>query len=237
MGHFRRNSRRPNGTIFADFVGTVMETTERRSEGMTHRLAALVLVGSLCGGGLAVAQDSNAPAPGLIEVTYMPAGAGFVPAKNNAPSFGNIGFGTSVTLHVNRYLGVEGEVSTMIATTSDFQFGDISGDVKAPNMLNYTGNVVVTPFTFNGFVPYATVGVGGLTMFERPELGVRDDQTFLSGNAGGGLKWYAPNNRWGIRGDYRFGIVKSKDSAPAFFGRETRNMHRVYGGVIVNMGK
>ena len=204
---------------------------------MSSRLAALVLVGTLCGGGLAVAQDSDAPAPGLIEVTYMPAGAGFVPAKNHAPSFGNYGFGTAVTVNVNRYLGIEGELSTMIATTSDLQFGDLNSHVKAPNMLNYTGNVLVTPFTFNRFVPYGTVGIGGLSMFARPELGVRDDQTFLSGNVGGGLKWYAPNNRWGIRADYRFGIVKSKDTAPAFFGRETRNMHRVYAGIIINTRK
>ena len=205
---------------------------------MVSRLAALVLVGTFCGAGLAVAQDSNTPpGPGLIEVTYMPAGAGFVPAKNNAPSFGNYGFGTSVTLRVNRYLGVEGELSTMLATSSNLQFGDINSNVKAPNMLSYTGNVVVTPWTFNRFTPYGTVGLGGLSMFARPELGVRDDQTFLAGNAGGGIKWYAPNNRWGVRGDYRYGIVKSKDSAPAFFGRETRNMHRVYGGIIINTSK
>jgi hypothetical protein len=204
---------------------------------MSSRLAALVLVGTLCGGGLAVAQDTNAPGPGLVEVTYMPVGAGFVTAKGNAPSFGNYGFGTSVTVKLNRYLGVEGELSTMLSTTSDLQFGDLNSDVKAPNMLSYTGNVVVTPFSFNRFVPYGTAGIGGLSMFERPELGIRDDETFLSGNAGGGIKWYAPNNRWGIRADYRYGYVKSKDSAPAFFGQESRNMHRIYGAVIINTSK
>jgi hypothetical protein len=71
-------------------------------------------------------------------------------------------------------------------------------------------------------------------MFERPEVGVRDDETFLTGNAGGGVRWYAPNNRWGLRGDYRFGVTRSKDDAPAFFGRETRYMHRVYGAVVIN---
>jgi hypothetical protein len=186
---------------------------------------------------MAAAQDTNSPKPGFVEVTYMPAGAGFVTSKGNAPSFGNYGFGTSVTLNLNRYLGVEGEVSTMLATTSDLQFGDLNSNVKAPNMLSYTGNVVVTPFSFNRFVPYATAGLGGLSMFARPELGVTDDQTFLSGNTGGGIKWYAPNNRWGVRADYRFGIVKSKDSAPAFFGQERRFMHRIYGGVIINTAK
>ena len=57
---------------------------------MVTRLAALVLVGSLCGGGLAVAQDSNAPAPGLIEVTYMPVGAGFVPAILNTAVYDEV---------------------------------------------------------------------------------------------------------------------------------------------------
>jgi len=29
---------------------------------------------------------------------------------------------------------------------------------------------------------------------------------------------FAPNNRWGLRGDYRFAATRSKDDAPAFFG-------------------
>jgi len=74
-------------------------------------------------------------------------------------------------------------------------------------------------------------------MFERPELGVTNDVTFLTENVGGGVKWYAPNNRWGLRGDYRFVAVNSKDSAPAFFGRDSRYAHRVYAAVIINTVK
>jgi hypothetical protein len=187
---------------------------------------------------MAAAQDTNAPKPGFVEVTYMPVGAAFVPAKGkSSPSFGNYGFGTAVTFNVNQYVGVEAELSTMMATTSDLQFGDLNSHAKAPNMLSYTGSALVTPVTFNRFIPYGAVGLGGLTMFARPALGVRDDETFLAGNFGGGLKWYAPNNRWGLRGDYRMGVVKSKDSAPAFFGAETRYMHRVYGAVVINTVK
>ena len=204
---------------------------------MSGKLAAFVLTGSLIGAGLASAQDS-APKPGFVEVTYMPVGAAFVTAGGTgAPSFGNYGFGTAVAFRVNRAVGIEGEVSTMIATTSYLQFGDIKRHTKAPNMLNYTGNVVLTPITFNRFVPYGTVGVGGLTMFARPEVGVTEDRNFLTGNVGGGLKWYAPNNKWGLRADYRLGTVKSKDDAPGFFGQDTRLMHRVYGGVVINTVK
>jgi hypothetical protein len=95
----------------------------------------------------------------------------------------------------------------------------------------------MSPLAGHSFAPYATAGVGGLTMFERPRLGVLNDETLLTGNVGGGVKWYAPNRRWGVRGDYRFGATRSKDDAPEFFGRETRYIHRVYGGIIINTVK
>ena len=198
---------------------------------MSGKISALVVSGILCTVAAAYAEE---PKPGLVEVTYIPAGAGFFTSKGNSPSFGNYGFGTAVTFNINRYVGVEGELASMIATTSDLQFGDLDKHTKSPNVLSYTGNVVVTPWTGHAVVPYGTGGIGGLTMFERPEVGVTNDTTFLSGNVGGGVKWYAPNNRWGLRGDYRFAATRSKDDAPAFFGRDTRYVHRVYGAVIIN---
>ena len=200
---------------------------------MTGRLAALVVIGTLGSVGGALAQEST-PGPGLIEATYIPAGAAYFTAKGDSPSFGNYGFGTAVTINFTRYIGVEGELGAMIATTSGLQFGDLNHDSKSPNMLSYTGNLVVSIPTGHSVVPYATGGVGGLTVFERPVLQISEDQTFLTGNVGGGVKWYAPNNRWGLRGDYRFAATRSKDDAPAFFGRDTRYVHRVYGAVIIN---
>jgi len=191
-------------------------------------------MGITFGVGAAYAQESNQAPGGLVEVTYMPAGAAFFTSKDNSPSFGNYGFGTGVTFNVNRIVGIEGELASMLATSSSLQFGDLPNDIKAPNMLSYTANVIVNIPTGRSVVPYATGGGGGLTMFERPELGVRSDETFFTGNVGGGVKWYAPNNRWGLRGDYRFVVTQSKDDAPAFFGQDTRYAHRVYGGVIIN---
>jgi opacity protein-like surface antigen len=203
---------------------------------MSRRIAALVIAGISFGLGTAHAQ--NAPAtPGAVEVTFTPAGVAYFTEKGNSPSFGNYGFGTSVAFNFNRVVGIEGEVGAMIATTSDLQFGDLSSDTKAPNMLSYTTNVVVSLPTGGQLVPFVTGGVGGLTMFERPAVGVFSDETFLTGNVGGGIKWYAPNGRWGLRGDYRFAATRSKDDAPAFFGRDTRYAHRVYAGVIINAGR
>jgi hypothetical protein len=203
---------------------------------MSGKITALVVSGILFGVGVGYAQEAT-PGPGVVEVTYMPAGAAYVASKGASPSFGNYGFGTAVTFNINRYVGIEGELAAMIATTSDLQFGDLNTNIKSPNLLGYTGNVVVSPWVGHAIVPYATGGVGGLTMFERPQLGITNDQTFLTGNVGGGVKWYAPNNRWGLRGDYRFVASKSKDDAPAFFGQDNRYVHRVYAGVVINTAR
>src|SRR5262249_15057612 len=143
-------------------------TRERRDQ-MSRKIAALVVSGMLFSVGGAYAQESN-PGPGLVEVTYIPAGAAFFTAKGNSPSFGNYGFGTAVTFNVNRYVGVEGELGAMIATTSDLQFGDLNKNIKSPNSLNYSANLVVSPWAGHAVVPYVTGGIGGLTMFERPQL-------------------------------------------------------------------
>lgn len=52
---------------------------------MSGRIAALVLVGTLVGVGVARAQEGN-PVPGSVEVTYLPAGAAYFRAKGPLPS-------------------------------------------------------------------------------------------------------------------------------------------------------
>src|SRR5262245_35330324 len=139
---------------------------------MSGRVAVLVVAVVVFSVGSANAQESNAgPGPGFVEVTYIPAGAAFFTSKGTSPSFGNYGFGTAVTFNVNRYVGVEGELGAMIATTSDLQFGDLSQNVKSPNVLSYQADVLYSPWTGHTLVPYVAGGGGGLTMFERPQLG------------------------------------------------------------------
>jgi len=106
---------------------------------------------------------------------------------------------------------------------------------KAPNFLNYNVNAIVTAGSFGPARVYGAAGIGGLTMLERVGLGVTGDTTFFAGNVGGGVKWYAPNSRWGLRGDYRYLVTRSNDSAPSFFGQDTRYGHKLYAGVILNV--
>lgn len=201
---------------------------------MTRWFAAVAVVAFL-GASSAQAQSLEAgPGPGTVEVTIIPGGATFFTeaSDTDGPSFGNYDLGGSVTFNFNRFVGVEGEVSGLIGVSQSLDFAAGSLDATTPHFLNYSGNVIVSPGR-GSVVPYATAGIGGLSLFEKAEVGVEDTSTFLTTNVGGGVKWYA--GRWGLRGDYRFIAVQSQDDAPAFFGQENRYGHRVYGGVILNV--
>jgi len=204
---------------------------------MTRSFVALISVITL---GIAVptfaqTRDGSSSGPGRVEITIIPGGGTFFTEgkESQGPSFGNYDLGGSATLNFNRWVGVEGEVSGALGISQSLDFsGATQTDVKTPHLLNYSGNVIVNAAK-GSVVPYATGGIGALSLFERSGLGINDTETFLTTNVGGGLKWYS--GRWGLRGDYRFIAVQSKDDAPAFFGQETRYGHRVYGGVILNV--
>jgi Outer membrane protein beta-barrel domain len=200
---------------------------------MKHVIAALLTAVAVLAASPARAQELAA-GPGPIVVTIIPGGATFfTEGENGNPSFGNYDLGAGVGFNFNRYVGVEAEVSGAIGVTQDLQIGQASANLRTPNFLNYSGNLVVSAPTRSSVVPYATGGIGGLSLFEKASLGIDDSETFLTGNVGGGVKWFA--GRWGLRGDYRFMAVQSKDEAPVFFGRETRYGHRVYGSVLLNV--
>jgi hypothetical protein len=181
----------------------------------------------------AIAQVS-ATGPGRVEVTLIPAGGTFFTSKAASPDFGNYTYGGALAVNFSRFVGVEGEVAGTQGIAQDLTLSTGTSNLKTPNTVSYSGNVVVSAATGGSLVPFVTGGVGGLTLFSREELGIASNETFFAGNVGAGLKWFAPNGHWGLRGDYRFIAVKSKDDAPAFFGRDTRYGHRVYVGLVIN---
>jgi hypothetical protein len=203
---------------------------------MKRSIAAIGTVVGVAAAGHVYAQDS-VPGPGAVVVTIIPGGATyFTEGKDTTgPSFGNYGLGAGVEVNFNRYVGVEGEVGGALGVTQDLQFTGVTSNLKTPNLLNYSGNLVVSAANHSSVVPYVTGGVGGLTLLDDADLGITDTATFLTGNVGAGVKWFS--GRWGLRGDYRFIAVRSKDDAPSFFGQETRYGHRVYGGVLINVSR
>ena len=201
---------------------------------MKRSLAILIAAVSLLGGTSASAQET-APGPGRVVITLIPAGGTFFTEGKDleGPSFGNYDVGGAVAVNFNRYVGVEAEISGALGVSQNLRFAGVSADRRTPHLLNYSGNLVVSAPNRSSVVPYVTGGIGGLSLFEKADLGITGTESFLTGNVGGGVAWHA--GRWGLRGDYRFIAVRSKDDAPAFFGQETRYGHRVYAGVIVNV--
>ena len=204
---------------------------------MTHRIVTFAVVLGLIGAGHASAQtrESSSPGPGVVEATIIPGGGTFFTESKDStgPSFANYDLGGSVTYNFNRRVGVEGEVNGALGLAQNIDFnGSTFTDVKTPHLFNYSGNVIVNAAR-GSVVPYVTGGVGAMTLFERADFGIDNSDTFFTSNVGGGVKWYS--GRWGLRGDYRFIAVQSKDDAPAFWGTDTRYGHRFYGGVILNV--
>ena len=201
------------------------------------RACVTLLLGLGVLGSTPVFAQETAPGPGRVEVTVIPGGGTFfLKGKNtDEPKFGNYDLGGSVTFNVNRYVGIEGEVAGSLGVSQSLRFLTVQRDVSSPNMVQYSGNLVLSAPTRSSVVPYLTGGLGGISLLDEPTLNIRGTQTFLTGNVGGGVKWFA--GRWGLRGDYRFIAVRSKDNAPDFFGKETRYGHRVYGGIILNLAR
>ena len=201
---------------------------------MKRLIAVVFAFAGIIGTSQAYAQEAG-PGPGIVELSIIPGGGLFFTEEKNAtePAFGTYDLGGALAVNFNRYVGIEGEVSGALGIEQGLQSGGFSSDVKTPSLVNYSGNLVVSAANRSPVVPYLTGGVGGLTLLETAALGINQAETFLTGNVGGGVKWFA--GRWGLRADYRFIGVQSKDEAPAFFGRETRYGHRVYGAVIVNL--
>lgn len=180
--------------------------------------------------------QSSSTAPPRVEFTLSPGGGIFFTDKPPEPEFGNYRLGGGVTVNLTRVIGVEAEVGSSIGISQQLDFGvGPTIERKTPNTLDYSANLVFSARVGSSVVPYVTGGAGALTILSRDELDIDDNQTYFTGNLGGGAKWFGRNGRWGLRGDYRFLAVRSKSDAPEFFGRDTRYAHRVYGGVIVNL--
>ena len=127
-------------------------------------LIAVLLVG---GADRLYAQESG-PGPGTVEVTVIPAGGTFFTNSGNGSSFGNYNVGAAATYNINRIVGIEGEVGSSIGISQNLTDGSFRGTQKTPNTLTYTGNVVLSAPTRSSIVPYATGGVGALTMLHEP---------------------------------------------------------------------
>jgi Outer membrane protein beta-barrel domain len=194
-------------------------------------IAALVMIGNAFG------QEVGGGA-GRIEVGAFPGGGIFFTqsSKGNEPDFANYALAASFTVNVNRWIGIEGEGGGSLGIHQNFKVGSLAfADQRTPSMWVYSGNLVVNAGGNNrSVVPYVTGGLGGLTLCpcgEAENLGITNYETYFTGNVGGGVKWFSTRH-FGVRGDYRFFMVRNRDNAPLFFGNENRFGHRLQAGLV-----
>jgi hypothetical protein len=200
------------------------------------RTGVLLVALSVAAAGPAFAQD-NGRGAGRVEIAAAPIGGVFFmrSSDDEEPRFDNFGIGAALAGNVNRWWGLEGDLGFAVGRRQNLTFlGNPLVDVETPNLLSYSGSVIVNPWgSDRSLVPYIAGGLGGMTLFNAAadSLDVDTDHTFLTTNVGAGLRWFA-NDNWGIRGDYRLFMIRGKDDAPAFFGREDRRAHRISASFI-----
>jgi hypothetical protein len=194
-------------------------------------IAALALIAAP-----SYAQENGA-GPGTVELTVIPGGGTFFINGNSESRFRNYDVGGSLAVNLNRHIGFEGVVNGALGLNhQNLLLSGVTLSEAPPNVIDYSGNVNISAPIAQRTVPYVSAGLGSLVLLQHTDLAIGSSKAFLTGNVGGGLKWYA-NRYWGLRADYRFVMVRSSDLAPAFFGQEGRYGHRVYGGVILNVVK
>jgi hypothetical protein len=184
------------------------------------------------------AQEQRAGA-GRLEVAMFPGGGLFFTESTDGvePGFGNYAYAGALQINLSKWVGIEGEFGGGVGVKQRLNFNDLSTQ-NSPCVYMYTGNLIYAPGGKDrALVPYVAGGVGGLTLLNTSEvknLGLTSNETFLSANVGGGVKWFS-TQRFGVRADYRLVAVQNRDTAPAFFGqaKDSRYAHRFTVGLVL----
>jgi len=152
------------------------------------------------------------------------------------PDFTNYAFGTSFAWNLNTYVGLEAEAGFGVGWTRAYNVRGVLVRQPMPDSAAYSGSVVISPIgNHRVIVPYVVGGMGALSLLPRDgteTVGVTSRETMLTGNVGGGLKWYSPHE-WGVRLDYRLLLIDHHDEALPLFGESGAQVgHRLYAGLF-----
>src|SRR5437763_1414257 len=111
------------------------------------RRTAVLVVAGLLTASAAYAQDhANAPRAERVEIAAIPiGGVTFLQSSDlTQPKFNDYMIGGSATANVNKWIGLEGDLSYAVGRRQDLTFnGSSLFDQKTPNLWDYSGNVIV----------------------------------------------------------------------------------------------
>src|SRR5215510_10607898 len=151
---------------------------------MTRRMAVMIALMTMLVAVSRVSAQESAPRPpgGSVVVAVIPGGATFFTQSQSGkePGFTSYAPAGDVEIYLNHYLSVEGE---------------LGGGIGAHGLVTYSGNVVVTAPSDGALAPYLTIGAGGLTLLQTSTIEIAGNRTFLTGNAGAGIKWFNATSR------------------------------------------
>jgi hypothetical protein len=143
------------------------------------------------------------PAPWEIN---LHAGALFVDGGDNGESDTDPMYGVRLGYNTPSGLGFAGNFDYI---QSD---ADLDGDDIDVSTLYYSGEVNYTFASSNPVHIFLLAGIGAATTsFSDVPEGFDDSFTDLLIPVGGGIKWFSPGNRWGIRTEIRDNIVLVDD--------------------------
>jgi len=201
---------------------------------MTRKLVSIAVM-MLLTSGAAYAQELVGAGRIEIESALFGGGALFMPSSG-PHSTGYI-LDAAATANVGRRLGLEGDFAWAMTRRQGVPIDSSTlPNQRTPNMLFYTGNLVVSPLGHrHPFVPYLEFGGGAMSVLDTSTtggFGLEGHTTHLVATAGGGIRWF-PIPHWGMRADYRFIGIRN-DSFPATTGViPIHHAQRVFGALVI----
>jgi opacity protein-like surface antigen len=143
----------------------------------------------------------------------------------------------AATANVDRWFGIEGDFAWAMSRQQALTlYGSASANQRSPNMLFYTGNLVISPAGHHHkLVPYAELGGGAVSVLDTSQtgaFGLAADSTHLTFNVGGGVRWF-PMPHWGVRADYRYIGIDNANPPTTPGVAPIRHAQRLYGALVL----
>ena len=191
----------------------------------------IVLVAALLGGSTAAAADEWSIVP-LVGVTARTE-TGFIDL-DGATSTRKIAIGIAAAWHATRWMGVEADLAVLPGF-----FESQAGLVESSRVTTLSANVLIHPWQARHFRPYATIGVGVVSVHVTDVGHVfRTSATLGAINGGIGAE-VGVSARFGFRGDVRYFRTRFEDPPPGTFAVDDRFLHfwRLSAGVVVRFSR
>src|SRR5262249_12682042 len=128
--------------------------------------------------------------------------------------------GVAAAWHARRWVGVEGDLAVLPRF-----FETQTGLVESSRVTTLSGNLLIHPWQAGNVRPYATVGVGVVSVRVTDVADVFRTRAMLGAINGGVGADVGVSARFGFRGDVRYFRTRFEDPPPGTFAVGERFLH------------